>query len=172
MDPKAKADDQKFAAHAAAVAANPKPAAVEPKAEPKAEKPKTFAGKIDDLDHRLGVAVAFRNGEWLGKLYDEFDALKPSNPTEETQREAFARRLAHFAPRKLAKVKEIEATLDGDVAGKAKAEAPPEHPAVTRAKESLAALDAEHAGNIPIPQDEEALAALADKMAKVKPQAD
>ena len=65
-----------------------------------------------------------------------------------------------------------EASFDADVAGKAKAEAPPEHPAVTKAKAALADLDASHASNIPIPQDDEALADLADKMAKVKPTAD
>jgi hypothetical protein len=170
MDPK---DTQKVAVQAA-VSADQQKATVTAKPEPPPKpEPKTFAGKLDALDLRLGIGVAYRDGDELGKVYDEFDRLKPSNPAEETQHAAFARRLAHFAPRKLGGIKEIEATLDGETGPKSRsadrAEQKPEHPAVTKAKASLAELDARHQGNIPIPQDEEALAALNDKLAKVNP---
>ena len=70
---------QVAAAHSAATAPAPAPAV---KPEPKAEKPKTYAEKIDDLATRLDRAVTGRDGRALGEIYDEHEALKPSNQAD------------------------------------------------------------------------------------------
>lgn len=174
MDQHPKASDREAVAVQAAISADARSATVTAAAKPAPEpEPKTFTGKIGWLSRRLDRAVLESDGEEIGRLYEEHAALKASGPAEETAVKALGYRLHHFAPRKLAKIREIEATFhastDPKSRGVGQSPPPAEHPAVKKAKADLADLDAQAQGNIPIPQDDEAIAALNDKLAKVQP---
>lgn len=123
------------------------------------------------LSEELDTAVSNRDPEAIEQCHCELDDLGKKLKGDSTQEDkdhhhALAVKARHFAPRKLHQVEAIQANLEAELANKEKpVKAKVEHPAVTRAKEALAALQAEHAGHVELPEDNKAIEVLKAKIA-------
>ncbi len=143
------------------------------------EKAKEKAASVPEqcaaLHLKLEAAIAARDKHAIEECWEELDKLfKEHSGSDKAENHnhvvALSRTFHRLAPRKLARVKAIEAGLDAAVAGKDKdrpSTPAKEHPGVTAAKEALADLDAEHAAHVNLPGDDKAIAELREKMAKV-----
>lgn len=152
MPPPAHAPDPDKPHHAAAAAAVPK-------------KPETVSGKVADVSKRLDAAVSSRDADGIEQCWKDAEAIKPDKPAEHLEHAALLRRLTHYAPRNLEKIKAIEASLDADLAKKPEAvTVKAEHPAVTKARADLAALRSSTEGHVPLAADDEAISALEAKL--------
>ena len=147
----------------------PEPRAATAQPEKRKKPPETFHEKVADLNARLDAASSTRDADDLEGCYKDLDALKPSKPDEELAYLAVARRFSHYAPRQASKVKSIAAGLDAGLKAKDLPKEKVEHPAVTKAKADLAAMEKEHEGHVVLPEDAKAIEALKAKIDAVPP---